>query len=534
MREKLKTIATLSALACLVVPGAPAAHADDDYAATSAPTYAKDVAPILFENCAGCHRPGESVPMSLTSYEDTRPWAKAIRKAVVAREMPPWDADPAVGKFKNDISLTQEEIETIDRWVSMGAPLGDAAEIPELPQFPHGWKLGEPDYIIELDEVSIPAEGPNLFPNIEAVIRLPEDRWIRAAEVRPGNPDVLHHLVAFDVSNPMGSAGLGQSLAGWAVGMPPVEYPEGMGRKVGRYTKLNVNMHYYPSGIATTDKTRIGLYFGEGELKKEVGTSMAGNLSLKIPPGESAHPEKGEYYFRQDSYLRTLTPHMHVRGKSMRYTAVFPDGTDRQLLHVPDYDFNWQWRYILEEPLFMPKGAVLRVDAIYDNSADNPNNPDPTAWVTFGEETDDEMLVGAFEYYAAEGISPERVSIDQRVDEILARVDSEDAFRVKLDLGIMKMPTVLLLKQGAESGQWIVSLGEQTVPIPLESVSWDGSRFNTAMSLFGGSEVLISGEITEDGLIRGDFDATALIAEGGPTSMFDLKGFEGHKAGKPN
>lgn len=505
----------------------------DDFPASQAPTYARDVAPVLLKNCAECHRPGESAPMSLLSYEETRPWVKAIRKAVVSREMPPWDADPSVGTFKNDISLTSEEIETIERWAAAGAPFGEEADLPEVPQFTSGWKLGEPDYVIELDEVSIPADGPNLFPNIESVIRLPEDRWIRAAEVRPGNPDVLHHLVAFVVNNPMGSTGLGQSLTGWAVGMPPVQYSEGMGRKVGRYTKLMVNMHYYPNGMATTDRTKIGLYFGAGELKKEVGSSFAGNITLRIPPHAAEHQETGEYFFRQDSYLSTLTPHMHLRGKTIKYTAVFPDGSERMLLNVPKYDFNWQWRYILDEPLLMPKGSVLKVAAVYDNSTANPHNPDPDAWVTFGEETGDEMLVGAFEYYPVEGVSPERISLDQRVDELLARVDSPDAYRVKLDLGIMQVPTILILGRGAPSGEWIVSLGEQAIPIPLQSVAWEGNRFSSSMSLFGGGAVLVRGVMGEDGTVQGDFDDSALQSAGGPTSMFDLKGFEGHRAARP-
>lgn len=512
-----------------LLAAASSAVADDDFASGSRPTYAKDVAPILLSHCIECHRPGEAAPMSLMSFEEVRPWAKSIRAAVENRQMPPWDADPSVGRFSNDISLSPEQIATITAWVDSGAAPGDLATAPAAPSFATGWKLGEPDYIIELDEVAVPADGPNRFPTIEAVVRLPEDRWIRAAEVRPGNPDVLHHLVAFVAGGPLSAPGVGNTLAGWAVGMPPIQYPEGMGRRVARITKLLVNMHYQPSGVATTDKTRIGLYFGQGELKKEIASSFAGDLTFRIPPHEAAYPINGSYTFRQDAWLTTLTPHMHLRGKSAVYTAAFPDGRREELLRVPNYDFNWQWRYILEKPLFMPEGTKLEVAAIYDNSPANPFNPNPDAWVTFGEETDDEMLVAAFEFYPDEGVNPRRFTIDERIDALLAERNSPDAYRVQLDLGLILLPTVLILPPQGD-GTWLFALGEQTIPMTLTPVTWEGRRFRTQMDLFGGGVIGVEGEVGEDGTILGKLDATALQAAGGPTSMFKPEGFSGVKA----
>ncbi len=519
-------------LAALLISGMAATHPPsifaDDYSG-GAITYAEDVAPILLSRCAECHRPGESAPMSLLSYEDTRPWAKAIRQVVSSREMPPWDADASIGKWANDISLTDEEISTLVGWVDQGAKLGNTASLPAVPDFPSGWKLGEPDYIVELDEVTVPADGPNRFPTLEALIRLPEDRWIRSAEVRPGNGDVLHHLVAFVASGPLEGAGVGNTLAGWAVGMPPVQYPEGMGRRVARTTKLLVNMHYQPNGVATTDKTRIGLYFGEGELKKEIGSGFVGDLTFRIPPNTPAYPIDGEQVFREDVYLTTLTPHMHLRGKNIEYVVEYPDGETAVLLRVPNYDFNWQWRYIFAEPLLLPEGTKLKVHAIYDNSTGNPFNPDPNAWVTFGEETSDEMLVAAFEYYPVEGVSPRRIGMDERIELVLADRQSPDAYRVKLDLGVLTLPTILELP-GDGPATWVFALGEQTIPIPLENLEWNGTRFTAEMDLFTGGRLGIIGEVGTDGTVKGSFDASALELEGGPTSMFKPKGFDGFRA----
>lgn len=526
-KHRIELTGLLSLL--LMVSGLSAARADDDFNAGPV-TWSRDVAPIVMKHCAECHRPGESAPMSLLKYEDARPWAKAIRTAVASREMPPWDADPEVGHWANDISLSDTQIATIVRWVDQGAREGDAADLPATPEFVSGWKFGEPDYVVELDEVHVPADGPNLFPTLEAVIRLPEDRWIRAAEVRPGNGDVLHHLVAFVANGPLGGAGVGNTIAGWAVGMPPVQYPEGMGRKVSRLTKLLVNMHYQPSGVAATDRTRIGLYFGEGELKKEMASSFAGDLTFRIPPNDPAYPITGTHTFREDVYLTTLTPHMHLRGQNIEYTAIYPDGTEELLLRVPKYDFNWQWRYILAEPKLMPEGTRLDVRAIYNNSAENPFNPDPNAWVTFGEETGDEMLVAAFEYYVAEGVSPKRFSMDERIDMVLADRNSPDAYRVKLDLGVLTLPTILELPRDGREGTWVFALGEQTIPITLEPLEWDGTRFTARMDLFGGGILGVIGELREDGTVEGTFDATALETEAGPTSMFKPRGFSGVKA----
>ena len=251
-------------------------------------TFTKDVAPLLYAKCVTCHRPGEVAPMALLTYEDVRPWAREIREKVVLRQMPPWFADPRHGAFANDPSLTADQIATIVKWVDAGAPRGDASDMPKPPQFTEGWQLGEPDLIIELPEVEIPATGPDYFPTPTIPLNISEDHWIRAVEIRPGNRQVAHHSVLFSTpSGPLtGANGLLNVLAVWAVGTPPTVYPEGMGRWLRKGQTLRTNLHYHPNGTPHVDRTRVGFYFGKGELKKEVVAALAGTFNLSIPPRE--------------------------------------------------------------------------------------------------------------------------------------------------------------------------------------------------------------------------------------------------------
>ena len=363
--------------------------------ADSPPTFTKDVAPIFHAKCADCHRPGEIAPMSLLTYEEARPWAKSIAKNVAARDMPPWKADPSFGKFTNDISLSDDEIAIIVDWVSAGAPRGPRSDMPDIPVFKEGWRLGEPDYIIDLDAIDVPAEGPDFFPNIDVQVDLPEDKWIRAVEIRPGNRKALHHLVAFLGGGASSATAIPDFLAVWAVGTSPAVYPEGTGRKVSKDAQLRMNMHFHTYGEAVTDRTRIGLYFADEEPKKAINGQFAGTVNFRIPAYDNDYRVDSRYLVDEDIQLISFFPHMHTRGKSMKYTATYPDGTQEILLNVPKYDFNWQWFYYPEEPITLPEGTVLDIEAHYDNSSGNPNNPDPSIDVTFGDDTYSEMMFGA-------------------------------------------------------------------------------------------------------------------------------------------
>lgn len=502
------------------------AKADDDFSAAMSPTYAKDIAPILLRNCAECHRPGEAAPMSLLTYEDTRPWAKSIRKVVVAGDMPPWDADPDFGTFSNDISLSQEEIGLIDRWVENGAPLGDRAMLPQIPEFTEGWKLGPPDYIIDLDAIDVPAEGPDFFPNIDVQVGLPEDKWIRAVEIRPGNRQVLHHLVAFLGGGASSPTAIPDFLAVWAVGTPPAVYPEGTGRKVAKNARLRMNMHYHTYGEAVTDQSRVGLYFSDKEPEKAINGQFAGTVNFRIPANEEDHQVDARYLVDEDIQLISFFPHMHTRGKSMRYTATYPDGTKNVLLNVPQYDFNWQWFYYPEEPIILTEGTVLDIEAHYDNSAGNLNNPDPSMDVLFGEGTDSEMMFGAFEFIPVEGRDPKPIDITKKLERVLALYESETAFTVSADLGRLELKSGFLLPKDGD-GIWYFPFGRQLFEIPISNIQWTGKEFRADITLLGRDGISMQGAVSKDGSIHGTFDMGDFDTDAIGGGLIEPRGFSG-------
>lgn len=372
---------------------------------TDAPvTYSKHVAPIVFRRCVTCHRPGEVAPFALTSYEKTVKWSETIREVVEQRRMPPWLANPDHGTFANAARLTDEELTTLVRWIDSGTPEGDPADLPPLPKFTEGWRIPEPDVLLEMPETfTVPATGTVDYQYFTIDPGFTEDKWVRAAEARPGSRSVVHHIVLL-VQGPgdrpvRETGGLGSELlATFAPGLPPTVFGDGLAKLVPAGSKLVLQVHYTPNGTEQTDRSRVGLVFAEPRtVHKRVRGQFALNFQFRIPPGANNHRVEADHKVAQDTLLVSLFPHMHVRGKSFQFEARYPDGSHEILLDVPRWDFNWQNQYVLAEPKPIPEGTVLHCTAHFDNSADNPANPNPKTAVMFGEQTWQEMMVGYFD-----------------------------------------------------------------------------------------------------------------------------------------
>jgi hypothetical protein len=487
------------------------------------PTFSRDVAPILYAKCVTCHRAGEVAPMALLTYEDARPWARSIKNKVVARQMPPWFADPRVGAFANDPSLSEAEIATITRWVDEGAPQGDAKDLPTPPQFTDGWQLGEPDQIIELPEVQIPASGGDYFPTPNITPDLKEDRWIRAIEIRPSNRRVTHHSVIFSTNaSALNGSGLFDVLGVWAVGTPATVYPEGNGRWIRKGQALRTNLHYHPNGTPQVDRTRIGLYFGKGELKKEVVAALAGNVTFSIPPGAQNFELRAVYMVDQDINVVSYFPHMHLRGKDMQLTATYPDGRQETLLNVPAYDFAWQLFYYPKSRIALPKGTRVDLVAHYDNSTANRNNPDPTKAVTFGEASTSEMMFGMFEFTSDVGVSPTPTTPRARMEALAASFPADSSFIFDLPFSGNRQPAVLYLPRTGEGGFYTQMAG-MILPQPVAKLQWteNAFQFNTLLrfAMGGGGFFSVSGTIEPDGSLRGKLTR---LGRNGPETSYDF------------
>jgi peroxiredoxin len=364
-------------------------------------TYSGHVARVLRDRCVVCHRAGEIAPFALTSYEEAAGWADTIAEVVREGRMPPWHASPDHGKFRDVARLTEGEKAAIAAWAADGAPRGDAVEPPAPPPVADGWRIPKPDLVIELPKVvEVPASGTVPYQYFTIDPKLDHDIWVKASQVRPGNPAVVHHLVVYVLppgqssENPLDN----DFLAAYSPGMPPRTLPEGTARVIPAGSKLLVQAHYTPRGTPQTDRSRIGLSFADrSTVRRRMTAAAAIKYDFRIPPKAADHALTAEHRFNQDYILYSLMPHMHLRGKSFRYEAVYPDGRREILLDVPRYEFDWQNVYVLDEPKAMPEGTVMRCLARFDNSAGNPNNPDPSRVVTFGEQTNDEMLIGYME-----------------------------------------------------------------------------------------------------------------------------------------
>ena len=357
-------------------------------------TFTKDVAPIFYKNCTGCHRPGEIAPMSLLTYNDARPWAKSIREKVANRDMPPWHADPKYGEWRNDRRISQEAINTILAWVNNGAKEGDPKDLPPMPEYTPGWKIGKPDQTFSAPEQSVPAEGVVDYQYLSVPTNFKEDRWITSAEIRSSAHAVVHHVIVF-VQEPGATSRLqGKLLVGFAPGEDPAVFRAGFGRKVPAGSNLLFQIHYTPNGTATKDVTTVGLIYAKTPVEHTVVTRPVLQTAFEIPAGHPNYEVKSSFTFNEPAQLYSFMPHMHLRGKDFEYKAVFPDGTSKILLSVPRYDFSWQTYYVLKDPIAVPMGTLIDCVAHFDNSTNNKYNPDPTKTVRWGDQTWEEMMIG--------------------------------------------------------------------------------------------------------------------------------------------
>jgi hypothetical protein len=388
-------------------------------------TFNKDVLPILQDRCQTCHRAGEVAPMSLLTYEEARPWASAIKEAVLLKRMPPWFADPHASKaFSNDRSLSQQEIDTLAAWADNGAPEGDPAAKPQAVTFVDGWNIGKPDVVFEMQrEFAVPAQGVVEYQYLVIPSGFTEDKWIQRAEIRAGNRSVLHHVIVFvrpPDSSYLREAKAGEFfvpakrdekqdekkekrndkrefLIGFAPGTVPEELEPGQAKLVPAGSDFVLQLHYTTNGKAASDKSYFGLVFAKQPPAERVVTMAVSTEDFVIPAGAPNHRVDAEMKIKDEMTMTAMLPHMHLRGKAFEYRAVFPDGRKETLLSVPRYDFNWQLSYYLQKPIVLPKGSKIECTAWYDNSANNPANPDPAKDVRYGDQSWEEMMFGFFD-----------------------------------------------------------------------------------------------------------------------------------------
>jgi peroxiredoxin len=379
-------------------------------------TFTKHVSRILQNRCQECHRKGEVAPMPLVTYNDALSWSAMIREVVEEKRMPPWSADPRHGDFLNDRSMSKQERDTLLAWIDDRCPKGDDKDLPPAKTFPKGWLIGKPDVVFSMaEEFTVPKDGGTkgiAYKYFQIPTNYDEDRWIQAVEARPGAREVVHHILVYAVpkdflnkkkgqrnpdANPADGLGNGLLVA-YAPGDVPNKLPPGHAKKLPKDSVLILQMHYTPDGVERKDRSQVGIVWAKAPPKQEVRTRAITQTFFLIPPGAKAHKVVSKTTFDKDSTLISMLPHMHVRGKDFEYVVEFPNGKKETLLSVPRYDFNWQTNYHLKKPLKLPAGTKITCTAHFDNSPDNPNNPNPKAYVHWGDQTWDEMMIGFCEY----------------------------------------------------------------------------------------------------------------------------------------
>lgn len=416
-------------------------------------TWSKDIAPIVYANCSGCHRPGDVAPMSFMKYSEVRPWAKSIREAVSTRRMPPWHADPKIGHFVNDARLSEAQIAAVRAWVEQGAKEGNPADAPAPPKFAEGWRNGEPDVVFQIPEVyTVKGSGPDQNKHFFVKTNFDHDMWVQSVEIRPGNRKVVHHahvLVSGVAGKPRAAAapvdpefdrkkltyndawgshvrmeapviddgcankyggdwprsaddnGALGVLASYLPGKVPDQWPAGYAKKIPAGAEIEFAIHYSAAtGKEETDRTSVGLIFAKEPPKFEVRRRDIHNTFFKIPAGAAAHPVSACYTMEEDVDLLSYTPHMHYRGKSMRVEVTRPGQQPEVILNIPAYNFEWQTQFRYKDPVQLPKGTRIRIDAVFDNSKNNAANPDPAETVRWGSPTRAEMMDGWIEFIA--------------------------------------------------------------------------------------------------------------------------------------
>ncbi len=459
LSKKFTLVALFATLAVFCQISGTAITASSN-AATSI-TFTRDVASILYKNCAECHRPNDIAPFSVLTYKDVRPWARSIREKVITREMPPWYADPRYGHFKNDARLSKKDIDTIVAWADQGAKEGDPKDLPALPGYIDGWKIGKPDQVFSMtEEYTIKPDDPDNYVYFVVPTEFNEDMWIQAAEIRPSNKKVVHHVIAH-ILTPQAIAGSRRSgaqadrqaeneqpifykegglarvkldapviddganapnggaafkrrageegsdlfsilLTSYAPGKGPDVFAPGMAKRIPAGSKIVLQMHYSSFRGALDkperDRTSVGLIFAKEPPQNRVVSLTIPNHFFKIPAGADDHVVTAAYTFDQDVQLVDYMPHMHLRGKQMKYEVIYPGGKRETLLWVPKFNFNWQTLYRLKDPVMIPKGTRMIITAHFDNSSKNKYNPDPGKPVRWGDPTYDEMMIGWMDY----------------------------------------------------------------------------------------------------------------------------------------
>jgi len=405
----------------------------------AAPNYHGDVRPILARRCVGCHQVGEIGPMPLGTYAQARPWAKAIRQAVAQGTMPPWHADPAMSvRFHNERSLTAAEKKTILEWVDGGAAEGKAGVQEMAPTAAEGgWRLGKPDLIIRVPKFAVPASGTIQYTFLVTPTALPEAKWIAAAEWKIDQKTLVHHINAF--VRPKGSSYVSDAppgelfvaskasrgarrpdereadrrelLLGYEPGYRPEAWGKGRAKLLPKDADIVFEIHYTANGKAVTDESELGIYFAKDAPTERVLTITPADNAFAIPPGDGNFQSSTAATLKRDLTLLSLQPHMHLRGKSYRIAARYPDGRVENLIDVPRYDFNWQTTYFLAQPKVLPKGTVLECLAHFDNSANNRFNPDSTQTVRWGDQSWEEMNIGFMEVVFPAGVDPDVVTL---------------------------------------------------------------------------------------------------------------------------
>ncbi|MHC4846168.1 MAG: redoxin domain-containing protein, partial [Planctomycetota bacterium] len=388
--------ADLPARGCLISDADPARDA------AGAPSYARDVAPILLAKCGVCHREGGIGPWSLSDHDTVRGWSAMMRETILTRRMPPWHADPHIGRFANDRSLSPAQSRTLLDWIDAGAPRGDGPDPlveADTATPPPKWALGEPDLILPVPEQQLPATGLIEYRYADIEIPFDHDVWVVAADLQPGNPKVLHHGFAIlDRPDRGRERWMEAILDKFTPGRQVQFFPEGSAVLVPKGSKFVMQLHYTSTGKPEVDRSELALYFADAPPEREYLGKYILDKRMVVPAGARDVSFEKTIVFEKDSLLHTLQPHMHYRGRSMTFEARYPDGSREMLLSVPDYRFNWQSQYTFEEPRLLPAGTKLIVTGTFDNSANNPDNPDPTVDVRWGLNSIDEMFV-AYAYY---------------------------------------------------------------------------------------------------------------------------------------